>query len=53
MTVNQRKAGPIDGLFASVGTFAFEKGKPATVEVGNAGVDGHVIADAVQWVPVK
>jgi hypothetical protein len=51
--VNQRKPGPIDGAWVSLGTFRFEKGRGGFVEVGNAGADGHVIADAVQWLPVK
>ena len=45
--------GPIDTAWVSLGTFRFEKGKGGSVEVGNAGADGHVIADAVQWLPVK
>lgn len=49
--VNQRKPGPIDKAWVSLGTFRFEKGAGGSVEVGNAGADGHVIADAVQWIP--
>jgi hypothetical protein len=51
--VNQRQAPPLDGAFVSLGTFRFEKGKSGSVEIGNKDVDGHVIADAVQWLPVK
>jgi hypothetical protein len=51
-TVNERKAPPIDGLFLSLGTWKFS-GAKAAVEVSNTGTDGHVIIDAVQWVPVK
>jgi hypothetical protein len=51
--VNQRKAPTIDRLFVSLGTFSFEKGKGGYVEVRNKDVDGHVIIDAVQWLPVK
>jgi hypothetical protein len=50
--VNQRKAPPLDGTFVSLGTFRFEKGKAGSVEIGNQGADGHVIIDAVQWLPV-
>jgi hypothetical protein len=50
--VNQRKPGPIDRAWVSLGTFRFEKGKGGSVEIGNAGADGHVIADAVQWLSV-
>jgi hypothetical protein len=51
--VNQRKPGPIEKAWVSLGTFRFEKGRGGSVEIGNAGADGHVIADAVQWLPVK
>jgi hypothetical protein len=51
-TINERKAPPIDGLFLSLGSWQFSGGK-AEVEVSNTGTDGHVIIDAVQWVPVK
>jgi hypothetical protein len=51
--VNQQKAPPIDKLFVSLGTFRFEKGKKGYVEITNKDADGHVIIDAVQWLPVK
>jgi FAD dependent oxidoreductase len=50
--VNQRLK-PSDGLFHVVGTFEFAAGKDGWVEISNAGTDGHVIVDAVQWLPVK
>ena len=50
--VNQRKA-PTLGAFVSLGTFRFEKGNAGYVEIGNQGVDGYVIIDAVQWLPAK
>ncbi len=50
VAVDQRKAGPIDGLFISLGRFAFDE-EPAVVEVSNRGTDGHVIVDAVQFLP--
>lgn len=53
VAVNQRKPAPIDGLWVSLGTFRFEAGKGGYVEVGNAGTDGHVVIDAVQWLPAK
>jgi hypothetical protein len=53
MKVNQRKAPVIDKLFVSLGTFRFDKGKAGYVEIGNKDVDGYVILDAVQWLPVK
>ncbi len=52
ITVNQRKAPAIDGLWISLGTFTFD-GKAGAVEISNKGTDGHVIIDAVQWLPVK
>jgi hypothetical protein len=52
VTVNQRKTwkGTAGVL---LGTFAFEAGESGWVEVRNDGTDGHVIADAVQFVPVR
>ena len=47
--VDQRKAPKGDGLFHSLGTFTFEK--RARVVIGSDGVDGYVIADAVQFLP--
>ena len=50
--VNQKRyADPADP-FASVGKFRFEADQPARVVISNAGADGHVIADAVQWIPL-
>jgi hypothetical protein len=49
--VNQKPAPPIDGLFTSLGTFEFASGEPAAVVISNAGADGYVIVDAVQWLP--
>jgi len=51
LTINQQKAPPIDGLFVSVGSFEFSDEAPGSVEFSNAGTDGHVIIDAVQWLP--
>lgn len=51
--VNQRKPGPLDRAFISLGVFRFEKGNAGYVEVSNQGVDGYVTIDAVQWLPVK
>ncbi len=53
VVVNQRKRPTVAGAFVSLGTFRFEKGKAGYVEIGNRGVDGHVIVDAVQWQPAK
>jgi hypothetical protein len=53
VTVNQQKRPAVSEAFHHLGTFLFEKGKAGSVTVSNAGADGHVIIDAVQWVPVK
>ena len=53
ITVNQKLAPKGDAPFHIVGTFEFVAGKDGWVEIGNAGTDGHVIVDAVQWLPVK
>jgi hypothetical protein len=51
--VNQKLKPAVDGLFHVVGTFEFAAGQDGWVEISNAGTDGHVIVDAVQWLPVK
>jgi len=51
--VNERVKAPIDGFLISLGSFRFDAAGDAVVEVGNEGTDGHVIIDAVQWLPVK
>jgi len=51
--VNQKLKPKGDAPFHVVGTFEFAAGKEGWVEIGNAATDGHVIVDAVQWLPVK
>jgi hypothetical protein len=51
--VNQKLKPAVDGLFHVVGTFEFAAGQAGWVEIGNAGTDGHVVIDAVQWLPAK
>jgi hypothetical protein len=51
--VNQKIAAKGEAPFHVVGTFEFVAGQDGWVEIGNAGTDGHVIVDAVQWLPVK
>ena len=51
VTVDQKKAPPIDGKFLSLGTFRFEK--EGTVTLTNKDTDGHVVADGVQWLPAE
>ena len=52
-TLNQKKKPAGDKNFQAVGTFNFEAGKTGWVEISNEGTKGHVILDAVQWLPVK
>jgi len=47
--VDQRKAPAVDGLFHALGVYEFAADTPAVVTISNAGSDGHVIIDAVQW----
>ena len=47
--MNQRQPPPIDGLFLSLGTYDFTAEQPAAVVISNAGTDGYVVIDAVQW----
>ena len=49
--VDQKQEPPIQRLLLSLGTFNFGE-KPAVVEISNRGADGHVIADAVQFLPI-
>ena len=53
VTVNQRKAAPINGAWISLGTFAFKKDGPVSVVISNADADGYVVVDAVWWQPTK
>ena len=47
-SVDQTIVPPIDKMFASLGTFSFDR--EATITVSNTGTTGHVIVDAVQLV---
>lgn len=47
--VNQRETPSIDGITQSLGVFPFSADQPATVIISNAGTDGHVLIDAIQW----
>ena len=49
--VNEKESPTIDGHFVSLGHFNFDKNGQAYVLVSNEGVDGHVTADAVQFIP--
>jgi hypothetical protein len=52
-TVNQKKWPEVDGAFHKLGILTFAADKPARVIVSNTGTDGHVVVDAVQWLPAK
>ncbi|MDB6068835.1 MAG: hypothetical protein JWL81_6 [Verrucomicrobiales bacterium] len=49
VTLNQKTPPSLQGMVQPLGTFELKAGEN-TVELSNAGTDGHVIADAVQWV---
>jgi len=49
--VNQRRAGPIDRVWTSLGSFNFAAGKTASVVLQTDGTKDVVIADAVQFIP--
>ncbi|MDF1740232.1 MAG: FAD-dependent oxidoreductase [Verrucomicrobiales bacterium] len=48
VTLNQKEKGSHDP-FHDLGTFTFEAGATASVTISNAGTDGYVVIDAVQW----
>ncbi|HBN74939.1 MAG TPA: hypothetical protein DD473_03775 [Planctomycetaceae bacterium] len=50
--LNQKQPPKIDGRFVSLGTYRFEVAGQSFVLVENKGTTGHVIADAVQFLPV-
>ncbi len=49
--VNQQQAPEVDDLFTSLGHYTFDK--EAQVLISNENADGHVIANAVQLLPVE
>ncbi len=50
--VNQKNSPGKDG-FHGLGKFRFDTGGTFSVTIETAGTDGHVIVDAVQWLPVE
>ncbi len=52
ITIDMRKAPPIDGRFVSLGEHRFEKNGLCYVMVSNEGTKGHVTADAVVFLPL-
>ena len=53
VVLDQKKKPAVDGLLQPVGTFRFTKGKSGYVEIANAGTEGYVVIDAVQWLEAK
>jgi hypothetical protein len=51
--VNQQAPPPIEGHFVSLGQYNFEKTDQSFVLIANDNTRGHVIADAVQFIPVE
>ncbi len=49
--VNQSEKPADDGLWQTLGTYRFEQGGQAFVIISNEETKGHVIADAVQFLP--
>lgn len=53
VAVNQRIPPQIDGVFTSLGVFLFTSDRPAVVIIRNGATNGHVVADAVQFIKVE
>ena len=53
VTVNQQQTPEIDNLFHSIGAYELKADETVEVLISNEGTNGHVIADAVQLVPVQ
>lgn len=51
LTINERNQPSLAGRFVSLGQFHFELNGQGFVIIANTGTDGHVIADAVQFIP--
>lgn len=51
VVVNEKEPPPVDGHFVSLGQYTFEKNGQGFVLVSNQDANGHVVADAAQFVP--
>ncbi|MCL4191035.1 MAG: hypothetical protein KJZ87_04770 [Thermoguttaceae bacterium] len=51
VTVNQREPVLVGGVPRALGVFTLAPDKPSVVTVSNAGAEGFVVVDAVQFVP--
>jgi len=52
ITLDQREP-PQDGPFVSLGEHRFAAGDQGSVVISNEGTDGHVVVDAVQFLPAE
>jgi mono/diheme cytochrome c family protein len=50
-TIDQTKPAPVQSVWHDLGRYKFEKDGQAYVLISNAGTTGHVIADAVHFIP--
>ena len=53
VTVNERQDVLVHGVPRALGVFKFAAGTGGSVTISNAGADGFVVVDAVQFVPVE
>ncbi|MEW6306127.1 MAG: DUF1553 domain-containing protein [Verrucomicrobiota bacterium] len=53
VVVNQQETPPIAGRFVSLGQYRFEQNGAGFVILSTEGTKGHVIADAVQFIPTE
>lgn len=53
ISVDQQQPPQINNLFQSIGVFELKADETVEVLISNEGTNGHVIADAVQLVPVQ
>lgn len=51
--INQRQTPPVAKAFVSLGVYTFGPDQPATVTISNTDTDGHVIVDAIQFLPAR
>ncbi len=50
--IDEQKQPEIEGLFHSLGQYTFEKSGQGFVIISNEGTKGHVVADAIVFIPV-
>ena len=53
LTINQRETPPVEGLFASLGTYELPSGTNTSVTISTEGTKGFVMVDAVQFLPMS